>query len=496
MILTNNHLYTQEATPEETELVSQSLMVSVPGAYFTKAYKNKFWDGKKKFYDKRTKKCGSGFLEMLFDLAEEKDFLLRVEDGRKEIRVPKVMSAKRWRAHLKSVGFEVNNYQSAMQVKAARHGLHSYIKGAIHWPRGIFEITTGGGKTSLAGLILQTLKKKKALFMVARLGLLYQTKDVLERILQEPVGIIGDTERRYERVTLVMAQTAGKLIKEGDAEFESFVKSVKIAILDEAHHLQDNSNYQDVLDLCSQAYFRFALTATPQLRNDPGDAQLVGSFGQTIFKIKSKKLRDRGVLAHVKTWVITNKTKFIAPKNKNALKASGIYKNLDRNRIIVEAAQKFKDANWPCLVLVDTPLQHGQAVQDAFSLLTGHKPPLINYKTPMQERRRLLTALEDGRISCIIASGGVFGEGIDAPLIRGLIRAEGGHSSIKTLQAAGRGMRRKPYPNVLYLVDIWDVSNKILELDSRKRIQIYRDEEYELHEVDGAEQIHISEIEA
>lgn len=505
-ILTNNYLYVQEATPEEEDLVSNALKVKVPGAVFTQSFKKKHWDGTKKFYDKRTKKCEAGFLERLYELAEEKDFLLEVEDGRRELKSKKVMSYKKWHAFLDSIGIKANAYQCKVQVRAARAGLHTYIKDSIPWYRGIFEIATGGGKTSLAGLILKTLNKKRAIFMLARIDLMYQTKEVLEAILQEPVGIVGDTERDYRRVTMVMAQTAGRLIKEevdkkgkvikeADPEFIDHLKKTKVLILDEAHHLQEGSTYDDVNNLCANAFFRYALTATPLRRYDPGDAQLIGSYGNPIVSVKSKTLRDRGVLAEVKTWVIENNgpVEVGTRANKNLVKSLGIHENYYRHELVVQAAERFREAKWPCLILVDSPLKHGIALQEQFASMGCGDVPLINYKTPKHERRDILRMLESGRLPYIIASTGVFGEGIDAPLIRGLIRAEGGSSSIRTLQAAGRGMRRKPHPNVLYMVDIWDKANKVLELDSRKRIQIYQEEEYDIFEIENAEQIQFPE---
>ena len=97
--------------------------------------------------------------------------------------------------------------------------------------------------------------------------------------------------------------------------------------------------------------------------------------------------------------------------------------------------------------------------------------------------------MESGKVKYLIASVGVFGEGINAPNIRALIRAEGGSSTIKTLQSIGRGLRRKQPPNILYVVDFWDTHDKGLDLESRKRIATYEEEEILIRDITGADDI-------
>jgi superfamily II DNA or RNA helicase len=122
-------------------------------------------------------------------------------------------------------------------------------------------------------------------------------------------------------------------------------------------------------------------------------------------------------------------------------------------------------------------------------MYSGMTIPLINFKTKVSERQRYLSDLESGKVKILLASVGVFGEGVNAPNIRALIRAEGGSSEIRTLQAVGRGMRRKPEPNILYLIDFNDTNHPALKKDSKKRFKIYAEEEYEIKKIQSVNEI-------
>ena len=486
LLLTNNHLYVEDADQEQHDTLSNLLKFRVPGAYFTRAYQSGHWDGYRRFYNKRYKRTDAGFLEFILSLAEKNKWSVVIEDGRKVVGRRKTPTWSVWNERLKGCGFKTHEYISRIQAKGARRAFTKYVFDGIYFPRGIFSIATGGGKTSLTALACSCISKS-VLVLLGRLDLLYQTKDVLENILKEPIGIIGDTERDIQRVTILMSQTGSRVFEQ--KWFKDYLKTIKMVCLDEAHHLNDNTVY-DVIKECSNAYYRFAFTATPFRRGDPGDAQLLGTFGGKIIEVPSKELRDVGALAEVKTWIYEFQGKgFPAKMDKRRAKKIGIYQNVERNQAIIEIAQVFKAKKYPCLILVDSPLEHGEQLIELFGFITGENPPVINFKTPKNLRRDLLDQLEDQKIPYIIASIGVFGEGINAPNIRALIRAEGGDNAIRTLQAAGRGMRRKEEPNILHLVDFWDQTQKALEKDSRRRIAVYEEEEYDISYISSAGEI-------
>jgi len=474
-----------KCSAQETDLVYEALSFKVPGAQFSHAYKKHRWDGYRRFYNKRTRRCDAGFLEIILELADSCNMHVLVHDCRKKLKTKLHFSEKAWHEHLKFSGIRAHPYLSKIQVDSVKQGLRAYLKD-LPWRRGIFCIATGGGKTSLLGNLLTTINRP-TLIMLGKLDLLYQTKDVLELLVGEDIGTIGDTKRDVKKYTILMSQTASRLLD--DTWFKDYLKTIECVFLDEAHHLNDNT-YYTVLKQLDNAYYRFALTATPLRRGDIGDAQLIGSFGSKIVDVKSKELRDVGALSDVVVYIHEFHDKNI-PRGlqKVQVKKRGIFSNFERNDKIVDYAEKFKDHGWPCLILVNQIIEHGVGVQEAFNIRGLGKPSIINYKTPKNDRRELLNKLESGKVKYLIASVGVFGEGINAPNIRALIRAEGGSSTIKTLQSIGRGLRRKQPPNILYVVDFWDTHDKGLDLESRKRIATYEEEEILIRDITGADDI-------
>lgn len=498
VLLTNTSIFLGEVPKELEDEISTLLSFKVPGARYTSVYKRKFWDGYKRFYNRRTKKCDAGFLEIIMGAAEEYGQVVVIEDARSFVKRRSPFSPEQWSAVLQRAGITPHAYISRMQAKAAKKGLRSYIEDGVPWPRGIFEIATGGGKTLLAANLINTVNKK-TLYLVNRLHLMYQTEEAMYEVFKSAekergklfsnsLGIIGDSTRKEEKVTLVMLHTAAQLLEKKDPWFLEFLDSIELLLIDEAHHLNDNT-YYEVAKHCKNAYYRYALTATPLKRGDPGDAQLLGVFGSPIVRVKSKTLRDKGALADVKAWVVRFTRPKIPQRNIKQAKSRGIHRNVDRHKLIVSIAKRFEEQEWPCLILVDQPLVHGETLKEIFWELLGRDIPLVNFHTSLPERAIVLSELERGLKPCIIASVGVFGEGVDAPNIRALIRAEGGDSEIRSLQAAGRGMRRKPPPNILYLVDIYDETNAKLERESQKRVAIYDEEQYSLSFISGAKDI-------
>jgi superfamily II DNA or RNA helicase len=427
-------------------------------------------------------------------LAEENNYEVIIEDGRDLYEMPNIISADEWHKNLLQLGISAHEFVSNKQAQAATAALTNLMCDGVYWPRGIFSIATGGGKTSLLALILQLINKPSVIIL-GRLDLMYQTKEVLEDLLQQDIGIWGDTIKDPKKHTILMQQTAAR--KEEDEEFLKWLKTRKVLCLDEAHHLTDGATLHDITQKCVSASYRFAFTATPLRRGDTGDAQLIATFGDILYEVKSKEYRDAGALAEVKVKIFDIKTSDLTFRNGNKIKASkiGIMDNSYRHDLIIDCAEEFKKKKYPTLILCDKQTLHQESLVQRFQQRVGVTPEVINYKTPKKIRRDVLNRLESGELPYIVASSGIFGEGINAPNIRALIRAEGGSSEIRTLQAAGRGMRRKPDPNVLYLVDFWDLTHKGLETDSRIRLAVYEEEEFDVEQISTAKQLFSSEVE-
>lgn len=252
VLLTNTSLFVEQASKEVHELISETLKVRDPGAFFNPSYNKKWWDGYKKFYDKRSNRCDSGFLEQIIDLCQENDIELELEDGRRPVKKGKLLTTSEWHEALIASGIKAHPVVSKLQRKSAYRGLNQYIADGIPWPRGVFNIATGGGKTSLMALLARAVDKP-TLIMLDRVDLMYQTKKALEEVLGEEIGMIGDMLREPKRVTILMTQTASKLVQD-DEWVSDFLKKQKMIILDEAHHLKsgsrsskNNTAYYDVI---------------------------------------------------------------------------------------------------------------------------------------------------------------------------------------------------------------------------------------------------------
>jgi superfamily II DNA or RNA helicase len=86
-------------------------------------------------------------------------------------------------------------------------------------------------------------------------------------------------------------------------------------------------------------------------------------------------------------------------------------------------------------------------------------------------------AFSDGKLPCLVATAGLFQEGVSIDGIEVLIQAGGLKSKAKVIQAAGRGMRLSPGKNACTYYDFMDDDEAgVFRAHARKRIAALKEE--------------------
>jgi superfamily II DNA or RNA helicase len=117
--------------------------------------------------------------------------------------------------------------------------------------------------------------------------------------------------------------------------------------------------------------------------------------------------------------------------------------------------------------------------------------------TPKQQRE-VSKDFQANKFQFLLATD-AFRSGVDIPNCRVVIQASGGSSEIEVLQEAFRGARLLPEAlqeelraedkTHMVLIDFLDQHDPALENMSYKRMEIYRKQGWEIHEVDTPEEI-------
>lgn len=343
----------------------------------------------------------------------------------------------------------------------------------------IAQIATGGGKSNI-GCIAVARIKRPTLFITTRSVLMYQMKKAFERSLKyraqhgEPelasvrVGVMGDGEfSPTKTVCVAMVQTIQAKLSDKDPAVRQRMKEIlahyNLVIAEEAHESSGNG-YYEVLGLCTEAYYRLALTATPFMKEDEeANMKLMACSGPVAIRVTEKELIDKGILAKPIFKYLTAPVPKEVARSSNWQRAYhyGILNNEGRNKLIALEAQRAARLGLSVMILVQRK-EHGKLLKDMITA-GDVRVRYIFGESDKETRDEALAQLGSGKIDVLIGST-ILDVGVDVPSVGMVIIAGGGKAEVALRQRIGRGLRKKPqgWLNVAYVIDFMDMKNKHL----------------------------------
>ena len=453
--------------PEIMARIRTRLSTHAPGFQYTKAFKTykktggmHGWDGRVNLFTNGN--FLTGLLPEVLEVCKKNRMQVTLDDK----RVIHQVAIHKW-------GVKLRDYQHDAITKAIENTVDGWW-----WPRGIIHIATGGGKTEVAAAMLEMLQVP-SIFIVHRKDLLHQAAQRFQKY-NIPCGICGDGNwDTSQRVTVATFQSIMAMQKR-DPQQLGFLKQVEQVFFDEAHHIaassQKGNTFVKLSAALPNAFMRWGLTATPFMKDKYSNLLLQGATGKVLFSLKSDELIKKGYLAKPTVWMIRSKKKEDIPGKWPHCYEWGIVRNEERNRKI---GQEVLGCEPPILVLVER-IHHGEILKD----MTGI--PFISGDDPTEVRKEVTDDLRKGKYPAIIATT-IYDEGIDIPEIKTLIIAAGGKSPIRGRQRIGRGLRKAFGKNTVKIIDFMDWTTKYLFLHSRQRLQVWKEEGYEIKEIGSEE---------
>ena len=146
--------------------------------------------------------------------------------------------------------------------------------------------------------------------------------------------------------------------------------------------------------------------------------------------------------------------------------------NPERNAQVAAHAQEAIAGRRSALVLVDHVMQGREIAAQV-----GEGAVLVHGGIPKRALREAAAGFEARRIPCLIATAGLFAEGVSIRGIEVLIQAGGLRSRAKVIQSIGRGMRPAPGKTACIYVDFWDDDEGgIFRAHSRERLRVLKEE--------------------
>lgn len=298
--------------------------------------------------------------------------------------------------------------------------------------------------------------------------------------LQTKFKILSDFKKELNSKTkdLAVLQRAAtincKIMNRKKAEMEKLLSTFEFVIAEEAHESGGNE-YFEVMQYCTNAHYRLALTATPFMKDDEeANMRLMACSGIIGIVVTEKELIDKGILAKPYFMFINNArpTGVFPTTNYVSAYEKGIVKNNIRNDEIVKWSKWSTDRNLPVLILVNRT-EHGNILKDLIQK-QGLKCNFIYGKDEDEVRQENLKKLESGEINVLIGTN-ILDVGVDVPSIGMVILAAGGKAEVQLRQRIGRGLRRKKTgKNITYIIDFQDSFNQHLLKHAKTRQEIIK----------------------
>ncbi len=320
---------------------------------------------------------------------------------------------------------------------------------------GIVKIITGGGKTEII-IALMKATGLPTLILVNKITLANQTQ---QRIMKSGIdcGIATGSGIKLE---YNMVATIGSVKKIPD------LHKYKMLVVDELHNAS-SKQFQVFFEATSYP-LRFGFSATPEGNDKYKYSKIRHHFGSVVAETTAKELMENDVITRpiIKFMEVECEPTIDWPSANNKC----IMYNKKRNKIICDIIEKYKE---PTLVLVKN-IEHGEALRDA---IPGSV--FLSGIDDNRERIDIIEKFENREVSCIIATS-ILNEGISINVIRVLIIASGGKSSIQSSQRLGRSLRKDKGKMVAFVYDFKDLNNKYCYRHSVIRRDTYQKAGFEV----------------
>lgn len=331
--------------------------------------------------------------------------------------------------------------------------------------RGVVVLPTGAGKTRVAIAALYATGLPAAVLCPTR-ALASAWVEQLATWLAEPIGMVGDGERRVERITVMTFESAFRCMDEIGDRFG-------LLVVDEAHHFGTGRRVE-ALEACV-ATARLGLTATASPRGSLAATRLDDVIGPVVYEVSFAEL----VGTHLAPLRVVRIVVRLDPDER------AIYESLSRGfrTMAAVAFRATPGLTFPALVAqLGQTLAGRQALRDhhrasalagfprgkraivrdllrrhreertivftalaesAYEVARENLVPVIAAETSRAERASILAQFRDGRVRAV-ASARVLNEGIDVPEAKVAIVVAGTLGEREHVQRIGRVLRPSP----------------------------------------------------
>lgn len=404
------------------------------------SYQSKRWDGFNRLYNRQTKQFRRGLLNRVVDLCQTQ-FSIK----------PHI------KYNLKENDTVLHKFNSDL---IRPYAFQQNVKQVVDdQDVGIIVSPTGSGKSTMIALVIERLTRV-TMILVTDVVLLDQMQQNLQRLFNQPIGMIGDGEFDLQDITVSTLQsllsiTKAKSIGAADKRkhLTKHFNRVGLVISDEAH-LYDSDSVGLVMPYFTHADKFYGTSATPYGWSERAEKrqnmELEQHFGEVIYDCRKNNFVDLGLKSPLLVSIFHR-----APLNREYNRHK---KNLGR-RTVPDHTKNYRE----CLEteILNNSDYHSAVAAIAWDRVCNgksifvHAPHrlefsdkiaaqipgsvIVNGSTPRLKRREIYDAMRKKELLALVSDVG--GTGLDIPSLDSLLLA-GDTKDIRQLK--GRVERAAP----------------------------------------------------
>ena len=444
----------------------------VPGAKFSPAYKNKYWDGKIRLFNTQKGEIYIGLLDRIVQFCKDHGYTYEFVESKYyglPFEVNEMISKEGVKDYMTAISkYKTRDYQIEGVYDALRHNR-----------RLLLSPTASGKSLMIYSIVRYFVEQQKSTLIVV------PTTSLVEQMYKDfsdygwDVGsychkIYAGKERETEsQVIITTWQSIYKLPRK-------YFQRFNVVVGDEAHQFKSKS-LVSIMTKLGDAKYRFGFTGTLD-GSETHKWVLEGLFGPSYKIIKTDELMRKGHLATLDINVLLLKhppTKF----NTFEEEIQYIINHSRRNKFIKNLALDLKGNT---LILFARVEGHGEPLYELINnsnIIENRRVFFIHGGVDTEDREKVREITERENNAIIVASYGTFSTGINIKNLHNVIFASPSKSRIRNLQSIGRVLRKGEQKTRATLYDIADdisyKSQKNYTLNHLiERIKVYNEEKF------------------
>lgn len=321
------------------------------------------------------------------------------------------------------------------------------LRYAVQLGRGIFSMPPRSGKSLTAGVLSQVLNEYPVIFIVHKIDIAWQTKEVFEKLFKEKIGIVGDGNWDVEDCKVIVATVQSidsafdvkptkkkkgetddtKPDKEKDTghydEIKEFIKSARVILADECH-VTNSATWQQVASYVRNVSYIAGFSGTPS-RDQGDDLKVEQLCGAIIYHLSKETAVEKGYILPCIVYTVDLPELAISSGTYASQEKWGINNNEHILDAVEKIVKRLEKKNMSCVINV-RKVEQGKKIQQRLGC------EFLHGSVPRKKREEVYGKLQRKEILAIVST--VTDIGIDIPSLDAVILARVTMSKVASVQ--------------------------------------------------------------